>query len=230
MSPTQWRAKCLRECDGADAAAARRRRARWLEASNRSTLAGCLRALRARRRGRRRLSPLARPPSVPAAPDDRHAVRTEFFDLLLTRGHWCDGAAASLAAEAREALDEALARARRARASDRAGRLARGAGAPGRARIRRSTTICRPISGSGTRAAARADRARSRHLAGRIRSATCRFPVHTRDAAPFLYYLFYRSPAPFDRLPIHDYVVTPIDDRHAGRRAAAPAARHQHAA
>ena len=37
-------------------------------------------------------------------------------------------------------------------------------------------------------------------------------PVHTRDAAPFLYYLHYRSPAPFDRLPIHDYVVTPIDD------------------
>ena len=40
-------------------------------------------------------------------------------------------------------------------------------------------------------------------------------PVHTRDAAPFLYYLFYRSPAPFDRLPIHDYVVTPIDAAHA---------------
>jgi uncharacterized protein (DUF885 family) len=26
-----------------------------------------------------------------------------------------------------------------------------------------------------------------------------------------LYYLFYRSPAPFDRLPVHDYVVTPVD-------------------
>ena len=36
-------------------------------------------------------------------------------------------------------------------------------------------------------------------------------PVHTREAAPFLYYLFYRSPAPFDRLPVHDYVVTPIE-------------------
>jgi len=36
-------------------------------------------------------------------------------------------------------------------------------------------------------------------------------PIQTRDAAPFLYYLFYRSPAPFDRLPVHDYVVTPID-------------------
>ena len=36
-------------------------------------------------------------------------------------------------------------------------------------------------------------------------------PIHTRDAAPFLYYLHYRSPAPFDRLPTHDYVVTPIE-------------------
>jgi uncharacterized protein (DUF885 family) len=36
-------------------------------------------------------------------------------------------------------------------------------------------------------------------------------PPQTRDAAPFLYYLFYRSPAPFDRLPVHEYVVTPID-------------------
>src|SRR5262249_36912524 len=37
-------------------------------------------------------------------------------------------------------------------------------------------------------------------------------PPQTREAAPFLYYVFYRSPAPFDRLPVHDYVVTPIDD------------------
>ena len=34
-------------------------------------------------------------------------------------------------------------------------------------------------------------------------------PAHTREAAPFLYYLFYRSPAPFDRVAVHDYVVTP---------------------
>jgi hypothetical protein len=36
-------------------------------------------------------------------------------------------------------------------------------------------------------------------------------PAQTRTAAPFLYYLFYRSPAPFDELPIHEYVVTPVD-------------------
>src|SRR5207245_287792 len=36
-------------------------------------------------------------------------------------------------------------------------------------------------------------------------------PVHTRDAAPYLYYLFYRSPAPFDAVAVHDHVVTPIE-------------------
>lgn len=37
------------------------------------------------------------------------------------------------------------------------------------------------------------------------------FPPHTRDAAPSLYYLNYRSPAPFDPPATFDYVVPPID-------------------
>jgi hypothetical protein len=36
-------------------------------------------------------------------------------------------------------------------------------------------------------------------------------PQWTRKAAPFLYFLFYRSPAAFCRPPIHDYLVTPLD-------------------
>ena len=36
------------------------------------------------------------------------------------------------------------------------------------------------------------------------------FPESTRDAAPFLYYLFYRSPAPFDPYTVYDYVVPPL--------------------
>jgi uncharacterized protein (DUF885 family) len=35
-------------------------------------------------------------------------------------------------------------------------------------------------------------------------------PEWTQAAAPNLYYLYYRSPAPFDQLPIIDYVVTPL--------------------
>lgn len=36
-------------------------------------------------------------------------------------------------------------------------------------------------------------------------------PEWTRMAAPSLYYLFYRSPAPYDTYPVYDYVVSPIE-------------------
>jgi hypothetical protein len=36
-------------------------------------------------------------------------------------------------------------------------------------------------------------------------------PRWAREAAPYLYFLFYRSPSPFDGIPVHDYLVTPIE-------------------
>ena len=36
-------------------------------------------------------------------------------------------------------------------------------------------------------------------------------PRWARKAAPYLYFLFYRSPAAFNRPPVHDYLVTPIE-------------------
>lgn len=36
-------------------------------------------------------------------------------------------------------------------------------------------------------------------------------PEWARDAAPYLYFLFYRSPAACNRPPVHDYLVTPIN-------------------
>lgn len=36
-------------------------------------------------------------------------------------------------------------------------------------------------------------------------------PRWAREAALFLYFLFYRAPSPFDALPIHDYLVEPIE-------------------
>ena len=36
-------------------------------------------------------------------------------------------------------------------------------------------------------------------------------PMWSRKAAPYLYFLFYRSPAAFNRPEVHDYLVTPID-------------------
>jgi hypothetical protein len=37
-------------------------------------------------------------------------------------------------------------------------------------------------------------------------------PEWAREAAPYLYFLFYRSPAAFNRPPVHNYLVTTIDD------------------
>lgn len=37
-------------------------------------------------------------------------------------------------------------------------------------------------------------------------------PGWVRAAAPYLYFLFYRSPAAYHRPPVHDYLVTPIDE------------------
>lgn len=36
-------------------------------------------------------------------------------------------------------------------------------------------------------------------------------PRWAREAAPYLYFLFYRAPSPYDRQPVHDYLVEPID-------------------
>jgi hypothetical protein len=36
-------------------------------------------------------------------------------------------------------------------------------------------------------------------------------PRWARKAAPFLYFLFYRAPAAFNRPPVHNYLVTPIE-------------------
>ena len=36
-------------------------------------------------------------------------------------------------------------------------------------------------------------------------------PRWAREAAPFLYFLFYRAPSPFDALRVHDYLVEPIE-------------------
>jgi hypothetical protein len=36
-------------------------------------------------------------------------------------------------------------------------------------------------------------------------------PAWARKAAPHLYFLFYRAPAAFNRPPIHDYLITPIE-------------------
>jgi uncharacterized protein (DUF885 family) len=37
-------------------------------------------------------------------------------------------------------------------------------------------------------------------------------PLWTRQAAPYLYFLFYRSPAAFNRPPVHHYLIAPLEE------------------
>jgi hypothetical protein len=136
------------------------------------------------------------------------AAGPDFIDLVLRRGHWCRRSRRELATEAKASLEEAL-----ARLHERASQLAPGGWPEVQARLtakhpavvdylaayRRTWERCREWSDS-------------RQLVTwpdyPIRYVE--IPEETRDAAPFLYYLHYRSPAPFDELPVHDYVVAPI--------------------
>jgi hypothetical protein len=147
--------------------------------------------------------------------ETRHAAHgedgcgSELFDLLLTRGHWCDRSRASLLTDARTQLDEAL-----TRLDERARRIAAG----GWPEVQHRLLDAHPAVEEYLPAYQRVWNAcRERALACDLVTwpdAQIRYvpiPVQTRDAAPFLYYLHYRSPAPFDRPATHDYVVTPIE-------------------
>jgi hypothetical protein len=146
---------------------------------------------------------------VKPAPADRYACGADLFDLLLTRGHWCTRSRSGLLADARAALDEAI-----ARVGERASRIADGGWPEVRARLadahpsadqylpayQRLWDACRECS----------------EASGLVTwpSSPIRYvpiPIQTRDAAPFVYYLFYRSPAPFDAIPVHDSVVPPVE-------------------
>jgi hypothetical protein len=204
--PAEWRAKCLRECDGADRLLGEGL-PKWIAAEApdaRIVATACERARGALDGFRRWLTD-----EVPTADGRRHSIGPALFDLFLERGHHCRTNTASLGSAAREAFDDAMAvLERRARAlapggwSEVQARLADAHPTPGGylAAYQTIWDACR-------RAASDADLVSWPDYPIRY----VPIPAHTREAAPFLYYLFYRSPAPYDRLPVHDYVVTPID-------------------
>jgi len=207
--PDEWRLKCLRECDGAGRLF-RDGVVRWIAVESIDDV-----------RARRLTSAAAQAAAAfesfrdwldrEAGHDAHHgyACGPELFDLLLARGHWCDRPRASLADEARQALDEAL-----AQLHARARTIAPGGWPEVQQRLTSAHPTCEDYLPAYQREwDACRERAEACDLvtwpAYPIRYVP--IPIHTRDAAPFLYYLHYRSPAPFDHLAMHDYVVTPIE-------------------
>jgi hypothetical protein len=205
----EWRLKALRECRGVELLLDGGIQ-KWIAAESiPDDLAAALTRASASARGgldefRRWLE------QQPAAPANRDAAGGEFVDLLLTRGHWCSRDRRSLLQEARAALEEALA------VLDK---RARKASLGGWHDVQQRLSDAHPTLDTYLSTFQRVwDACRERSDACGLLTwpdypiRYVPIPVQTRDAAPSLYYLFYRSPAPFDQLPMHDYVVTPIDD------------------
>jgi Bacterial protein of unknown function (DUF885) len=203
----EWRAKCLRECMGVDRLL-RDGIATWIaEEHIPAPLAGDLMHAAARAGAAVDLFRTWLVQDAGSAPEERLAIGSDLFDLLLERGHWCERSRRDLAAEVGGGLDEAIARLHERAAQVAPGgwrevqqRLAEGQPSPDRylAAYQEIWDACR-------------QRATDLDIVAwpdyPIRYVE--IPAHTRDAAPFLYYLHYRSPAPFDRLAVHDYVVPP---------------------
>jgi Bacterial protein of unknown function (DUF885) len=204
--PEPWRAKCLHECDGTTKLL-RNGVPRWLAVESLDDpqiLSACEQAAAAVAAYRTWLTH-----DVPAAAPRRLAVGSALFDLFLARGHHCPDTAVSLRSNAAAALDQALAE------LDRRARITAPGGYPEvHARLAEAhPTVADYLS---TYQQIWDDCREAAHRADLVtwRSSPIRYvpiPNQTREAAPFLYYLFYRSPAPFDRLPVHDYLVTPIE-------------------
>jgi uncharacterized protein (DUF885 family) len=206
--PDAWRLKSLRECDGADRLLGAGI-AQWIAVEGLSAAIAERLTKAAQQAGAAFEHFRGWLGRAAAAEHDGYACGPEFFDLLVARGHWCDRSRASLLNEAQDALDEAL-----AQLDERARRVAPGGWPEVQERLLNAHPTADDYLSTYHRVWADC---RERAIAYDLVTwpdAPIRYvpiPVHTRDAAPFLYYLHYRSPAPFDRVPIHDYVVTPIE-------------------
>jgi len=223
----EWRTRCLRECEGARRLLRDGIR-RWIAIEGiEDTLAGGLtraatQAGAAFEGFREWLegadSPALREPQGRPEPRRRaaeaghyvgwYACGPELFDLLLARGHWCDRSRTTLAAEAQQGLDETL-----EQLHARARAIAPGGWPEVQERLLRAHPTAADYLPSYQRQWDACRALAEAHDLVTWPDYPIRYvpiPVPTRGAAPFLYYLHYRSPAPLDRLPIHDYVVTPI--------------------
>ena len=205
--PDEWRLKALRECDGVERLL-RGGIPRWIAVEGLSDLIAQHLTKAAEQAGVA-FESFRGWLATTTGDDDGYASGADFFDLLIARGHWCQRSRAALLTDARHALDEAL-----ARLDERARQVAAGGWPEVQARLLDTHPTTDDYLATYQRLwSACRERANACDLVT-WPDAPIRYvpiPSHTRDAAPYLYYLHYRSPAPFDGLPIHDYVVTPIE-------------------
>jgi hypothetical protein len=146
------------------------------------------------------------------APDDAASCGPDLYDLLLRRGHQCACSRAELLGRARTQLREeqrrldAMTRELGPTWPDVQDRLASDHPEPNDylAAFTRTWNACR---------AAAAEHDAVTWPDWPLRYTT--IPEFTRDAAPYLYYLYYRSPAPLDAYRVYDYVVPALPEANA---------------
>ncbi len=144
--------------------------------------------------------------TLDSAPPERESVGRDLLSLLLARGHFVTTPIDDLLREASDALDEATARldemSRPHGGWPAVQELLAADHAPADeylSCLERKWRACKDASDA--------------HDLVTWHDAPLRYgeiPQHTRDAAPHLYYLNYRSPAPFDPFGTFEYIVPPI--------------------
>jgi len=149
--------------------------------------------------------------SMPDAPARRSGCGPEFYDLLLRRGHWDMRPRGDLLAEARHRFEQAEARLRE---------MARSVDSGGWAAVAARLAEFHPTVDDYLDAYHRTWDACRRIAVERDLVNWPSFPIRyvpipawARQAAPNLYFLHYRSPAPCDLPEVVDYLVPPIDHR-----------------
>jgi hypothetical protein len=196
--PESWVRRAMRDCAGGDALLAR--------------VQGAEVARRALARHAEWLGAVAQ------SPDDAGSCSTDFHDLLLARGHFCTRPRADLLAEARDALGverarlDEMARAEGGSWPEVQARIAADHPAPDDylAAFARTWDACR--------ARAEACDAVTWPDGWPLRYTT--YPDWAQDAAPLLYFLHYRSPAPFEPYTTYDYLVPARPDLRVWNHAA----------
>lgn len=206
QSPAEWRDRAVREAR-AGMTLFNEALPAWVEAEAGPVGYGEVAAWRAA--AMRAADALGRFVALAAAlpPASRDDAGSDLLTLLLRRGHWVTTPVPELLAEATDALDEAAARLE-TMARPHGGWLAvqdrLAAGHP---------TADTYLARFGEKWGACWQAAHDHQLVT-WPMAPLRYvpiPAHTREAAPHLYYLNYRAPAPFDPFGIFEYVVPPID-------------------
>lgn len=205
-APAAWTARALRECEGAEILLTRGVDA-WI-ASDTDRSAG---AARLRAPADEALSAFVEFKEwlggQPVLAEGAASCGAEHFDLLLRRGHHYTGSREELLAAARAQLVVE---------QTRLATMARAHGGSWSA-VKERLAADHPTEDDYLPAFSRTwDESRT-FAAARdvvtwpdwpIRYTTT--PAWTRDAAPYLYYLFYRSPAPFDMGVSPEYIVPPV--------------------